>query len=70
MFGQSVSSSKECTSVIFISLQAGSLNTYTRITNIAVDIADGVRDSTYHGLSSPILFSMTLWTEEFNKSKQ
>jgi hypothetical protein len=70
MFGQSVSSSKERTSVIFSSLQVGSLNTYTSITNIAVDIADGVRDSTSHGPSSPILFSMTLWTEELNKSKQ
>lgn len=55
---------------IFSSVQVGSMNIHMSITNTAVDIAVGVRDSTSHGPSSPIPFSMTLWTEELNKSKQ
>jgi len=69
MYGQSVSSSKERTSVvILVPVHVGSLNTHTGITNIAVDISDGIRDSTSHGPSNSILISMTLRTGELNKS--
>jgi hypothetical protein len=67
MYGQSVSSNKERTSiVILVPVHVGSLNTHTSITNIAVDVSEGIKDSTSHGPSSPILVSMTLWTEKLN----
>jgi len=69
MYGQSVSSNKERTSIVIpVPVHVGSLNTHTSITNIAVDISGWKADSTSHGASSPILVSMTLWTEELNKS--
>jgi len=54
--------------VILGPVHIGSLNTHKSITNTAVDISDRIRDSTSHGPSSPIVVSMTLWTEELNKS--
>jgi len=69
MYGQSVSSSKERTSVVIpVPVRVGSLNTHTSITNIAAAISDGIRDTTSDGPSSPILVSMTLWNEELNRS--
>jgi hypothetical protein len=69
MYGHSVSSSEERTSVVcLVPVHVGNLNTKTSITKIAVDISDGTRDSTSHGPSNSILISMTLRTEELNKS--
>jgi hypothetical protein len=65
MYGQSVSSSSV---VILVPVHVGSLKPHTSITNTAVDISDGIRNSTSHGPSNSILISMTLCTEELNKS--